>query len=326
MNTMKLIMIAGMTTSLTAGALAQNGQGQKGDHRQGENGTRHGEYQRGDSLGKDAGWRNAQDRYFGKADGTELARLNDLAGAWRMTVTIYPSEAEKDARPGMDVLTIEGIAERRWTLDGNLLVERFAMSDDRRDLPLSTPGIEWNDHRDRTGHTALDGDRDGRAAESGRESKVRDTRENADRGRDVSNRTAGDRHQDLKRDHGDVEKQVEGRTPAHLHEAARQGLVMWGWNPADSTFDVVWTDDEHSALRTGTGELEDGTLTITGSYTDVADGETYETRNVLELLSPDEQRYTMYTDAGLLSAEKKRVEIVYTRITDPAIPMAQAAR
>jgi len=77
------------------------------------------------------------------------------------------------------------------------------------------------------------------------------------------------------------------------------------------------TDNTEGTLRHDGGDFDrNNRLTLNGSYTD-AQGESSDTRTVLEIVSPRKQKLTMYRDGGLLDEETKVLEIVYTKSTNP---------
>lgn len=97
-----------------------------------------------------------------------------------------------------------------------------------------------------------------------------------------------------------------------------KGVCFYGYDAADREFTVAWMDDQTSAIRFDEGKLgTDNELTLTGKYVDPRDNKTYQTKTIISMDGPNQQRVTMYRDGGVLSKEVKVFEITYTRDTNP---------
>ena len=58
-------------------------------------------------------------------------------------------------------------------------------------------------------------------------------------------------------------------------------------------------------------------LGVSSIAVDPRDNKTYQTKTIISMDSPNQQRVTMYRDGGVLSKEIKVFEITYTRDTNP---------
>lgn len=255
------------------------------------------------------------DDYFGSSDTAraDLAKLDRLAGAWDMKITMFDtsSASDKIARTSM------GYAERRWTLDGTLLVERYTFAGDPGSMPLQ-PREMYGSPRD---SDRMDDRNNMNDREGMKDSQNRDRTDRTGDTRNNPNRPSGEDEpgsqrvttQPMNPDRTDAARPAGARA-AERGNAGDQGIVLWGYDAAADEFNVAWTDNSTSAIRFDKGELdESGTLTLNGSYVDPTDNETYQTRTVIRMVSPDQQRLTMYKDGGVFAAEQKVLEIVYSR-------------
>lgn len=255
-----------------------------------------------------------------------LAQIADLSGMWEMQVTIYPEDGDDNARPAR---TLNGIAERRWILNGSVMMERYSMAGGgQASLPLQ----ELGQTTFRTGSDQFnqqDPNRtnqpDARDRNNQRQQYPNDPNQDfrdRDRDRDQTRDPNRDIYRDANRDQitrdqdrRNINDPYRSRTTTQGQVMQpTQGIVLWGYDAGADEFTVVWSDDASSGLRCDTGTLgDDGRLTLKGKCYDPRTQETLDTRVVIDMISPEMQRVTMYTDAGLLSAERLHMEIVYRR-------------
>lgn len=245
------------------------------------------------------------DEYFGSASSqdADLRELDDLAGLWKITTTVYDTSSEN----GGVKMTSTGYAERRWTLGGTVLSEVYTLDGSPRDLPLRS-GV-FGSGAD--AHGEHDADRDNTPRDGAQRDRGNSSRRDAMEPDNTRDRTPGASRQGSTSSHSSAS--------AHAMSDHGKGLVLWGYDRTKDRFNVVWTDADTSAIRFDTGKLDHNTLTLTGEYTDPRDNETYSTRTVIRMTSPVQQTVTMYRDGGIFDAETKVYEIVYTKADATAL-------
>lgn len=232
------------------------------------------------------------DHYFGKeAKGASAAmgKLHPLTGPFTMKAVFYGDHGERADRP----IETTGFAERRAAFDGSMIIERYTFKGGPDALPLTHDSPlarqmaysrSWE-----KGDTAGQPDRD-----------------------DATSPQRRDRER-LTRDEG----QSPDRARASYDKGPRKGVVLWGYDPGADEYTVAWSGSNSPAVRYDKGEINDqNQLVMTGEYTDAETDETYQTRTVLEIMSPDRQKLTMFVDGGMFETEKKVYEISYQRDED----------
>jgi hypothetical protein len=93
-----------------------------------------------------------------------------------------------------------------------------------------------------------------------------------------------------------------------------KGVGISGYDPSKKKYVSIWADSVSNALMVseGTYDAKTKTYTYTGEEVDPTTGKKYKTRDVVKVLSPDEQTMEMYrtADGG---KETKVLDIRYTR-------------
>jgi hypothetical protein len=90
-----------------------------------------------------------------------------------------------------------------------------------------------------------------------------------------------------------------------------QGMGIAGYNPAKKKYLSTWIDNMSLSIMSYEGTYDAETKTLTNVGEDVWEGKKMKARDVLKIVSADEQTFDMYRSAG--DKEFKVMEITYTR-------------
>lgn len=145
-----------------------------------------------DDQSRDRTFYGQQD-YFGKvgdsSSSTDLAKLSNLAGVWKVTVTRFMPNGP--AGEGTHT-TSTGFAERRWILDGTKLIEVYTLDGNPNDLPLRAFNAPqgWNTNQPMDWDRDQNMNRDNRSGNDGWQDNQNNTNRNDwDRDNDRNNNT-----------------------------------------------------------------------------------------------------------------------------------------